>query len=355
MKKILIAFIAVLAVACTKENEVVRYVDKEYSWKKDLGMDLGDKTMINSFKSNDTLYVVTMQTLTMLTATNDAGKWNIHYFRYGDGNSDFKYRCKITSNFFSRCSNGSNVVEIWEINPYGYPQYVSIDLKTYDSTFAYTDFPASFKSPSIGIIGTTCLISYYTNKSEHRFLLVDLVKNSYRYEVGQTKIVELNERQYTAQVYMIEDFYGRFYVTSNNGTFSIDTNGDVRKLYDYSVQRMLQDPETGKLLLFDDDRVLISSDEGKSFDKMLVGINTDLIYLKHSIVNNRIVSYYADQLWLMKYIDFEGFYVTKLKSDGIEGNYITSINQLGDSLVYVTTLSGGFYKPIGKFFADTIK
>ncbi len=350
MKKFLIAFIAVLAVACTKENEVIKYVDKEYSWRADVYFDYTEKILDNSFSSGDCLYVSGTQIFTKITIENGELKHSSCWLP----SEEISSRTCIGDKYFSRPpSKYGNYLRI-NMNDWNLP-YCNyyFDMKTLASDFRFFCYPAFYLSPMSCIMGDYILIPYNYTQGCLEALLCKMKYSDEGYlTIADSRILILDDSPSVTSLITINTDGKVFFVTTSKSELLIvDTNGYVTTFSDCEATNFVK--VSDQLSYLFGDHGLVRVENSKTLTKQEFNFSLQR-GLQYSCIDGRVVAYRNSQIWeteiLSDRVNFK-----ELKTDGIEGNYITSVNQLGDSLVYVTTLSGGFYKPLGKFFADTIK
>ena len=76
----------------------------------------------------------------------------------------------------------------------------------------------------------------------------------------------------------------------------------------------------------------------------------ELVLLNYAKINGKLIGYRYAQLFEIT-INENEFQAKELDNDGLEGKSITSVSKF-DNKVYLTSLSGVFYKPVDEFFIE---
>jgi hypothetical protein len=81
----------------------------------------------------------------------------------------------------------------------------------------------------------------------------------------------------------------------------------------------------------------------------LILLMRDFMYINYTSIYDSVIGFYKSQLFTIQ-PKSETISGRELDTDGLEGKQITSVSEYGDDMVYVTTMSGGYYRSKESFF-----
>ena len=353
MKQFIFFLLALAALGCTKETEVVKYVDKVYSWTEDSYFSHYYVTLDNSYSSGDCLFVSGTKLFTEIKLENGSLSHESCY----SPSHEISSRTSIGEKYFSRPPNQlGKYIEIYMNDWNQYRGYYTFDMEAIDSSFRFFSSPAYYLYPMSCIMGDYIMIPYNDSWGHLKALLCKMkylsTYSEEHLDIESMKILMLDDFPSTTLLTTINTDGNAFFITtSKTKLLIVDTKGNVNSFPRCEATGFVKVSDRLSYLLSDYCAIRIEN----SSTPILMAFESNLEHgMNYSCIAGKVVAYRYSQMWETTIqngrIDFR-----ELKNDGIAGNLITSINQLGDSLVYATTLSGGFYKPLDKFFADTVK
>ncbi len=363
MKKIFIlSFILFIITSCKPiVTEKIVYKDKECSWKQDLRFSRGDDSiLLNSFASDKKLNISAISHwATIDKQDNIEGTLNFEYYL----NYSIKRKIPITDKIFTYYWEKQNYLVI---NSTSYPiaSYIPyFDIKEYDTTFSRINDDGIDKKIEFMAITENmyCLFPYLTKSNEARFLIIRpnyKIHNDKLYVSPNTntvfvKKVEADVFKNNSYLYFITSYYDNFFVNVGHKFYTIDTLGNVNKVLNHNIFQMINLSDS--LIAIDANyQTYLSLDNGNSWEKFLAISCNDFsksngCYHNFEVIDNKIIAYprcAVGQLYQLS-IEDNNFKIDTIPSDGLELKDITSISEFNEK-VYVTTLSGLFYKEIDK-------
>jgi hypothetical protein len=356
MRKILILIsFATLILSCEKEKIVE--IEKEYNWKKHVDFQYNDVVQMNSFASNERLFFYGQNSFTSLVADSLAhpdlpfGGNVSHYSVWNEQPANRKL--PICSDYsISSDKNNGTIYFFSTMNPVLSESSTLIHLKTIDTTYAYFDFLHFSSGECIAINDQNKslipYISFVDSKNVLKLALID-IKTEFMISYYYLDTLEVNiltisdENQY--DVIALESVGDYFFLTTNSKVYRIDNNGNIENVLSTRLNKIVE--SSGKIYGFGRDNIYFSSDNGLSW-QMGYNVQYDYSLLNYSKIGDKIIGYRYGQLWELQINDTE-LIVQELDNDGLEGISITSVSSF-DKKVYLSTLSGVYYKSIDEFF-----
>jgi len=235
------------------------------------------------------------------------------------------------------------------------------DIFTRNPNFSFHEFDSSFS------IQTEISVSNYFTRSigflsnnDYFFTIVRDPLNDYRMAIlickinvsGDfitEKVLTLDEKRVIdipanfALDYVTSFFEadGNFIFSSNSKTYLLDKAGNLNQVLDKYLEDIVS--FENKLFARSWSNLYMSNDNGLSW--VSLGNNIPL-NSKFFIINNSLGLHVGHQISI---IDLKTNQLVELKNDGLESNQIVSIKKYNNQ-VFVSTLSGVFYKNINSFF-----
>lgn len=376
-KFLLFIFLMFVAFACEKVEYVDKIVEKEYSWKKDDRIQFEDNVILNMHANRDYLYALTPFVFTTISASGSLPPIYINtpVLRYPhNGNLSFYYRYPINDDLLLLVNDinsyDKSIIKLWSTSEvqnysrglhYQYPP-VAIDMVKLDKYFFDFNF-SSYQHNDCIALGEKgfCLIPYRIKPYSRIFNKYALVKTQrisinnidgntyYHIDTLYTKTVLAPQPEYLKYLDMISFVNDRFFINTNMGLEYIDTLGNTGIITnDISFKRIFKVNAALYAIGFMSGNgwnYLKSNNNGQSWD--IIGpAENDLQYLNFSTPNDTlIIGTYHGQLFSFKLYD-NGYAVKELDNEGLEDKQITSFAIFKDTLAYVSTFSGLYYKSI---------
>ena len=125
---------------------------------------------------------------------------------------------------------------------------------------------------------------------------------------------------------------------------------ELEKILDEGFIRMfeVEDKLYGLTFRFSESK-LYESENGLSWNYLGI-LDNSFRLLNYSTIDGKTIAYYYSQIFQIERSD-SGFDIKELSVEGLFGHRITSITEF-KGIVYVTTLSGVFYKDLEDFWIE---
>lgn len=229
-----------------------------------------------------------------------------------------------------------------------------------DSSFSYIPYSSGYNRYFMGINGDQVLFLPYASANDPhlKFLLVHLdidtvntINGIDSFSCQKLKIHEVLDptNQISPNVTSVYSGEHSFLVsvTTFNGedcTFKINSDGVYTKVLNFPIGQVFK---YGNLLYgINYDQVYVSADEGSSWTPRYI-FQEPIGRFTFVPLGQELYCYSWDKLGVVK-IDAQTFNISAILSGGLNGHYITSLTEFDDK-VFVSTLSGVFYKPKAAF------
>jgi len=356
MKRILILIcLATLIISCEKEKIVE--VEKEYNWKKHNDFQYNDVIQMNSYASNERIFFYGPNAFSSLVADSlvhpdlPFGGKTSHYSVWNEQPANIKL--PICSDYsLSTFRNYGTIYFFSTMNPVLSGSSTSIRIKTIDTTYAYFDLLHFSSGESIAINNKNqTLIPYISivdSRNVLKLALID-IKTEFMISYYYLDTLEVNILTITDDiqydVIALESVGSNFFLTTNSKVYRIDNYGNIENVLSIRLNKMVE--SSGKIYGFGRDNIYISSDNGLTW-KEGYSIQYEYSLLNYSKIDDKIIGYRHGQLWELQINETE-LLVRELDNDGLNGVSITSVSSF-DNKVFLSTLSGVFYKNAGEFF-----
>lgn len=355
---------------CQKEQIVTEYIEKEFSWKQHPNFMYTNSYQLNSF-ANDTCMVfyglnrittIGIEDFTSYTdeIANDVINNFLPSYDYSNG---LKYA--ITPDFMVNYEEydpylEKGVVHISSTRSPNHSDYeIDICLPDIDKGFVEYNLVPAFSSECIVANDKKqILIPYLSKGAALNMLLVELKMYehwTYRMAVDtvKTKIVKLNEGYRVRYLHTVDS---DFYVGTDTKTYKIGSDGSVKTEHNYQFTDIIDKGDTlfavAQNMSGYDFEFLRSVDRGSSWQTIVV-LPSMYGSINYTVINDIIIGYRYSQLWEFTPTE-NGIEIKELDNYGLDGNYITSVVKYNDK-VFVSSLSGVYYKDIEELFAEKIE
>lgn len=355
---ILLLLLPFLFFACNKKEieEIVVEVAPEYSWKASSKFQYKDKIQMNSYAAESELYLLGFEGLSKIYFIGDTEYATnfIHLFK-----SPLEFRFPVTSTLFASATH--NTLSFTSTsNPISGVAVTTLNMPEIDPAFAQFDFMNYETGVCMGLTrNNVALVPYLIYDRESyatpvvsgsKLLLVRLEATGAANEtftVSESRIID-NLRN--DQVKYIQVFDNYFYISFREGKFvRVSDDGAVEELMVKRVSKMFR--HGGSYYGFSHDGLQRSA-TGKDWavipDMTANTTFTNLqMFMYHTLSNDLLIATYNSQLFKVELSPKE-LRLVELDNNGLDGNKITSIAQF-NGMVYITTLSGAFYREQSKF------
>lgn len=356
MRKFMILFgFSLLIIGCKKERIVEVEVEKNYNWKSHPDFIYDDVVQMNSHATNENLFFLGYNSFSVIS--NDysnntdvsSGENTLHYLNRYDQPSEEKL--PICDDYFVSYNNSGWVSFIPTENPVYGSTSVLVEINEIDSTFSNFDLLRYNYGECIAINNLKqALVPYNSIKDSHvtiKLALIDIKKellgDTYL-DTIRTKIITIPDYpQYNVIALACIDSY--FFVTTYSKVYRIDNSGNIVEILDKRLNRIIDFSE--KYYGIGDENIYISNDNGLTWEQGY-SVQFELRLITFTKIDDRIIGYRYGQLWEFLINDTE-ITSRELDNDGLEGKSITSVSKFNGK-VYLSTMSGVFYKSIDKFF-----
>jgi len=354
MKKILLLISwSLLFISCEKEKIVI--VEKEHNWKSHNGFQYDKIAQMNSYATVDHLFFLGYNSFTSLVQDSlnhpDAvfGGNLCHYQNWCEQPSEKKM--PICADYFIAYNQLGNLKFIPTMNPLLTECSVSLNIKIIDSTFMHFDFLPFSLGECIAINDQNqALIPYLSSvdsRADLKLALVD-IKTELTSEVCldtiKTKILSIPD-VYQCNVIALESIGDYFFLTTNSMVYRIDNYGNIDNVLKTRLNKIIE--SSGTLYGFGRNNIFISSNSGLTWNKGYT-IPQEFNLLNYTKIDSKIIGYRNDQL-LDILVNEKEIIAKRLDNDGLDGISIISVSKFNGK-VYLSTLSGVYYKLTDKFF-----
>ena len=351
--------------------ERVEYREPEHMWQEDERFTYQERILFNAHKTEDYLLI---QGMCHFTSISDSAfhkdSPGSDYCHYKMRTTETERRYPIGDYFYLHDIINDAKILLGPTYSLGNQSARRLyDFHQIDSTFIRFNFPWFWNSECIGITGKYMLVPYIGShinekgeKQENSTSTLCLFKMDvgnygliHHLDTVWTKKINIPQITYLDRVFRIFSVENGFFVTAYSGFYRVDTTGNIKRVIDHYIVVFIHDEASNNYYGIDEEgNWFFSADKGNSWWHITSDVSDDLIRLRYTNIYGSIVGYYYSQLFK---IDFTGdkVFITELENDGLENNRITSISEFKDSLVYVTTMTGGFYTDKTNFFKEKPK
>lgn len=359
--------LSLLLYSCEKTVKETEYKDITYSWSQDSLFQYDNSIIMNSHSTNEVMYFLGFYNFTKMPITSALSpstlKSKIITYKTP---FDYPVNCKfpITDKYFIAAdANNKSVVFAANNSPHNSHSTHYQYMKDVDSLFTQFDFIHYSQGECIPVTKSNfCLIPYRT-KYETSLPKFALIKINLK-DVGgdlsiDTKVVKVLDLKSDVEgyqtIYSISSVGDKFLFSCGRTTYQVDTVGLIKNVYSGVIERFINSNNIlyGVTWPFNSKNFIKSVDNGSSWTE-ISSIKQEFSDLNYKTVFDSIVGYYNSQLFSIKFSDTH-ISSRELDNNGLEGKRITSISEFGDSLVYITTMNGLYYRTKKDFFSSKIK
>lgn len=361
--------VVIFFTACTKEKivEVEKIVEKttEYKWKRHSIFKDIYAAVLNSYATADTLFLdgrsfFILEDSINATLTSESKCIGLSKGFGSDQNINYKNPINNTLYLNGSWSNGDYIfINQVSGKSFNYGDY-QVNMKNYDVNFDRFDIQSSLSKVCIKLNNKNQLLIPYKNKTvdasytyDANFLLMDFIlvpyAGSYRIDTLRTKKIKIEYQHantgnhYIDEVFTFKDY---FIFSFNSNVYKLNSDGTLKIFNNLYFNNVFNKRDT--LYATNYNSLFISTDEGNNWNQLMSGTLPNLIYYKFYQINNELVVANYSNLYHV-IIGNNTVQVKELENNGLDGNYITSISQYR-SRVYVTSLSGVYYRNLKNFF-----
>ena len=143
----------------------------------------------------------------------------------------------------------------------------------------------------------------------------------------------------------IESVDSYFFFTASSNAYRIDSLGNIVKVLDTRLYRIIE--VSGVYYGIGNENIFISYDNGLTWQKGY-SLQFEHRMITYTKIDDRIIGYRFGQLWEFLISDTEMTPI-ELDNEGLDGKSITSVSKFNGK-VYLSTMSGVYYKSIAEFF-----
>jgi hypothetical protein len=365
MKRILyyLALCSILF-SCEKDKEKIVYKERIYSWKYDSNMHHELSVIMNSYSNGNSLYLMGFYNYTKVV--ND-GVLPPEQLEYAVFDHSFNYpadrKFPISDKYYVLADMANNQLIISPNDGLGnISSRMYISMMELIPDFLGFELMHYTRGECISLTNSNFALipfrRYENNGSKNpipSFLLIRLKPVSYYAsnpaDTVYTKLIELPvDEPYYESVSSLTNYGSNFMLSCAGNTFIIDTTGVVTTVYDDEIQHFIptEDKMFGIAWDYHGIKYVASGNDGFSWSEIDF-IDEDFMYINYTSIYDSVIGFYKSQLFTIQ-PKSETISGRELDTDGLEGKQITSVSEYGDDMVYVTTMSGGYYRSKESFF-----
>ena len=342
----LVVLTLAIGIAACSEDPVAPVLEPLPRWEEDDRFLYDLRVQYSAESDRENLYLLGRNHLSRIEL-EDSVETVTHSVLWTNYNQN--YRMPVSSQL-SLTANNQAVRLVPNRNPVLGQADFYLQLPDIDPMFLDFSFPAFHISNCMSInTQNDCLIPYYArSESEDNISKLLLVATDIKSYGAESNYVDTTKTWIitvpSGNVWALHTFDNDFYAASDEGTLKIDETRTTRLVSSGTFYKMFR---INNQLYGLDNRELYVSDQGDNWN-LLGEINLDFSSLNYHTIDGKTIAYYNSQLFHLE--NGEGaIEVTELDNAGIESHEITSVARLG-SRIYVTTLSGVFFKEHDSFW-----
>ncbi len=348
MKRIVQFITCFILLSCNDDDPIP--VEDVPIWQKHNRFLFDQKIKYNSHVDEDKLYLLGTRNFSYIQFedTTEIVEHPVVWMKY-----DQNYKMPISSDLLVT-ANARTVHFVASKDPVG-GIGVWLHMEQLDPGFEHFDFPGFWWTEAMAINSRNeCLVPYATKDSRNLLLvrLNDWGDNSVFMDTLETRRYSyppdaLGNIVGSDRLYTFDDV---FYMSTLGGTFRIDETYAMEKVLEESFTRMFEvgDRLFGLTFRGSESR-LYESIDGVSWNYLGI-LDNSFRQLNYCIVNDKTIAFYYSQVFEIGRTA-DGFDIKELSNEGLFGHRITSITPFKGK-VYVTTLSGVFYKDQEDFWIE---
>lgn len=211
-----------------------------------------------------------------------------------------------------------------------------------DSTFSEWVHPANgYRSNPMGIFNNQKELLIVMNDIGGLYLI--FIRVEWDGDPNHLKLTSLHKFNFMQAVvyHSMGSITENFLISLNSGTYKIFLDGSFEKIFDDFLLNFYH--WQGELFATGLHELYVSRDEGTSWELLA---NNFPRWAKFFNVNDKLCIYVRDCLYEL---DLQNMLLRQIDNRGLETNQITAVCEYQDK-IYVTTLSGLYYKEKSDFF-----
>lgn len=366
----ILVFANIFIISCNKTEYVDKIIEKEYSWKKDNRIQFENDIVLNMHTNKDFLFTLSPFYFTSIAAAGShpnntpLEQLNLQHFN----SLEIKNKYPISNDMFILInSNNSAEVTLYSTSDpvnyingiYQYQNPIKINMKAIDKYFYGFDL-SNYTMNECAVIGEKgfCLIPYQIkpyNQIFNKYLLIKTYKKKFSMHGKEFTFIDTiytknflapmpNYSQgivattFDKDMFLIGTILGGEYVDTLGKTGFFD---ETKRFYKF----FRNDRILYSFAWYSNGTGLFKSSDSKNWE-LINNVESGVILLNfHALNDTLLLGSYHDQLFRYKILN-DGYDKIELENDGLENKLITSASIFKDSLVYVSTLSGLYYKPL---------
>lgn len=355
MKNILYLIIfAITMVSCEKEKIVE--VEKEYKWKSHADFRYNEIVQMNSYATNDLLFFIGYDSFSSLVPDSIShpdlpfGGSTAHYNIWNELPGDRKM--PICDDYFFVYNKATDWIGFYPtLNPVLSRSMIAFDIKSVDSSFVSFEFQHFMSGTCVAINNKKqALIPYQSHDDlglRLKLMLLDIKvdKDYYVYlDTLKTTTIRILD-EYQSNLIQLQSVGDYFFLTTDSKVYRVDNLGNIDNVLETRLNRIIE--SSGTLYGFGRGNIYISSDNGLTWNTGYT-VQYEYSLLNYTKIDDKIIAYRYGQLWEI-IINETGVEAKELDNDGLDGVSITSVSKF-DGKVYLSTLSGVYYKLADDFF-----
>ena len=352
----------IIVIFCSCEKEIVtEYRETPVAWHQHSELKPQEKYILNGAVINEELHLIGRGIFTRVDTANSAFSsiWLVYDYQdikipmsdilmltaendNKEGQIEFVYIPGLLEDGYNKANNFVKILDM-------------------DASFLKFDYFSQSQNIEFGSYNNDyqMLLPYLGNPGKYSFMLISfdininpntsLTSDDRYINIEGSKIISIpKENQALANPFAVYSI-GKDFIVSNGKL--------TAKIYSDGTYKVINDPQFYPIRFFELEETLYavnahsgiysSTDSGENWR---ITYETDAFAgtFMYTVVNNRIILSKGSSIFEMRFNE-DGFETVELENDILEGNYITSINALNNK-VYISTLSGLFYRNISDFF-----
>jgi len=358
MKKVyLLAFVAAIFSGCEQDEiEIIKEVEKQYTWQGYVGFEQEYAIQMNSFATESNFYSLGPNTFSSMLpngVTDQFGFSYHHHFLFDELSTRYKF--PIAADFFitytekepTQIRLGANK----NPNTYtsGRPAALTLSLPEIDETFNRFQFVNYSNGPSFAINNRDqALVVYSSTESsinQVKALLLDVTtyenSNTVFVDTVKTKVISYpgaHSAMVALQAVEENFFFSPYY----SETYRITPNGDQVKVLDNCLMDIFEHNQVLYGISYDG-LGYVSVDEGLTWQKRFE-LQPNFQDISFAKIDGKIIGFAFSQIFEI-FPSLSTIEVKELDNYGLAGKKITSAVEFNGK-VYLTTLSGVYYKDL---------
>ncbi len=362
MKRILPGFSILIFLILGCEKEKIVYRDREYSWNRDLYFSGKNAVIVNSQALDNELIVLSLDNWTTIDSSNE----HEGYFIPSNSNITVDQKPAISKTLFVNFPIWRNdpIIRIATVDRFHEDRFVGIySLSEYDSSahgFFNIDYLGGKTESPVISKSSYVLVPYRAPNSTSYtpFLIIkpevrergahNIVNPDISTSIVRKLIIPDLDPSLITQIHSLETQNDYFFVGINSHFYRIDTLGNHEEVISQRITGTIIKPDS-LIAISDNGQTYLSTNSGENwntFHQLPDGFSYNYVIIGNKIIGYPRWDFISEDTGLIHVsIDETSFKINDIPSDGLEYRDITSISAFNNR-VYVTTLSGLFYKDV---------